>query len=124
MANKPAFSDTDNPGGWDSYYFQPKKCSNSNKYKGHFFPTGATPAPVGEDGKRKECGDWTFHYNGYSNGPMSKYCRGAMTSNLFPKEMEGHLDADILHKLKLTKKERMQECDALFFFQFITLPIY
>lgn len=120
MANEPAFSDVDNPGGWDRYYFQPKKCSKSHKYAGHFLPTGATPVPVGEDGKRK-CGDWTFHYNGYSNGPTSGYRRGATTSNLFPKEMEGHLDANILRKLKLTK-ERMQECDALFFLQLL-LPL-
>jgi hypothetical protein len=103
-ANEPAFADVDNPGGWDRYYFQPKKCSKSNKYAGNFLPTGATPVPVGEDGKRK-CGDWTFHYNGYSNVPTSKYHRGAATTNLFPKEMEGHLDANILRKLKLTKKE-------------------
>lgn len=112
------FDQVDNPGEWDRYYFQPKR-SKSNNYEGHFLPTGAKPVPLGQDGKRK-CGDWEFHYKGFSNDE-SQYRRGATTSNLFPKEMEGQLDADILKRLGLTK-ERMKEVDPLFFFQLL-LPL-
>ena len=49
------------------------------------------------------------------------YRSGATTSNLFPEERKGSLDADTLKKLGLTK-ERVQSLDALFFFQLI-LPI-
>ena len=57
---------------------------------------------------------------------MNEHRRGATTSNMFPDDMKGCLDADILTKLGLNEK-RMgktadQETDALFFHQLI-LPI-
>eukprot|EP00521_Asterionellopsis_glacialis_P000227 CAMPEP_0195249198 /NCGR_PEP_ID=MMETSP0706-20130129/1978_1 /TAXON_ID=33640 /ORGANISM="Asterionellopsis glacialis, Strain CCMP134" /LENGTH=359 /DNA_ID=CAMNT_0040300965 /DNA_START=20 /DNA_END=1102 /DNA_ORIENTATION=+ len=114
---EPPFESVDNPGGWNRYYFQPKFMKGKDgKYAGHFLPTGATPVPIGPSGKRK-CGPWEFHYNGFKNASMP-YCRGATTTNLFPKEMMGHLDANILSKLGLTK-ERVQDVDALFFFQLL-----
>ena len=114
---EPHFHNVDNPGQWDRYYFQPKFVRGGTKeYICHQLPTGAVPVPKGKDGKRT-VGDWEFHYNGFKNEDMP-YRHGATTSNLFPKEMEGHLDADILKKLGLTK-ERVTKVDALFFFQLI-----
>ena len=118
-SDEPAFNVVDNPGDWDRYYFQPKR-TKSNKYAGHFLPTGATPVPLGDDGKRK-CGSWEFHYKGFDNGNSTSYRRGATTSNLFPKEMLGELDADILERLGLSEN-RMKEVDPLFFFQLL-LPL-
>ena len=111
-ADEPAFEAIDNPGNWHRYYFQPK-FNKSKKYAGHYLPTGARPVPVGQDGSRK-CGDWTFHYNGFSNQEFL-YRRGATTANLFPKEMEGSLDENVLERLGLNARI-MNECDALFFF--------
>lgn len=119
-ANEPPFHEVDNPGGWDRYYFQPKR-NKSGNYCGHYLPTGATPVPLNPCDGTWKCGDWTFYYNGFSNGMGSPYRRGATTSNLFPREMEGTLDADILSNLGLTK-ERMQATDALFFLQLL-LPL-
>ena len=117
---EPPFNLVDNPGGWDRFYFQPKWTKSKQgikKYAGHYLPTGAIPVPVGPDGSRK-CGAWEFHYKGFDNGNSTSYRRGATTSNLFPKEMEGALDAEILEKLGLTEK-RMKEVDPLFFFQLL-----
>eukprot|EP00957_Ditylum_brightwellii_P018985 1428914-Ditylum_brightwellii.AAC.1 len=109
-SDEPAFNLVDNPGGWDHYYFQPKRMK-SNKYAGHYLLTGAAPVPL-KDGKRT-CGDWEFQYKGFNNqnvdGHPSYQC-GATTSNLFPKEMLGSLDADIFKRLGLTA-ERMKKCD-------------
>lgn len=115
---EPEFHLVDNPGGWDRYYYQPKFASakEGGKYVGHALPTGAMPVPVGVDGKRK-CGAWEFHYKGFKNDAMP-YRRGATTSNLFPKEMEGHLDATVLKRLGLTA-ERVKVVDALFFYQLL-----
>lgn len=112
------FENLDNPGNWNRYYFQPKR-SKQNTYLGHFLPTGATPVPKNDEGKRM-IGNWEFHYQGFSNSHPT-YRRGATTSNLFPKEMGGQLDVEILKKLGLTKR-RMTDCDALFFFQLL-LPL-
>ncbi len=113
---EPEFRNIDNPGDWDEFCFRPKFNKGRGSYIGHQLPTGAMPVPKGEDGKRKE-GRWEFHYKGFEN-EEKRFRRGATTSNLFPKEMEGSLDGDILKKLGLSK-ERMQNTDALFFFQLL-----
>ena len=124
---EPTFDEIDNPGGWPQYCYRPvfNGQAKTTKYKHHSLPTGAMPVPKGDDGKRSVNG-WEFFYNGWKNeGP--KHRRGATTANMFPKEMEGCLDAGILKKMGLTK-ERMglggidAEVDALFFYQLI-LPI-
>ena len=117
---EPAFKDVDNPGDWDEFYFRPKFAKGSNgKYIAHQLPTGAIPVPKDKDGQRKH-GDWEFHYKGFANEEKT-FRRGASTTNLFPEEMKGCLDANLLRKLGLTKK-RMEETDALFFYQLL-LPI-
>ena len=58
--------------------------------------------------------DWEFHYNGWTNpGPSHRH--GATTANMFPEEMDGCLDADVLKKMGLNKR-RMHDTDAFFFF--------
>ena len=75
--------------------------------------------PCNEQGKRIVNG-WEFHYQGWERENKKFQC-GATTSNFFPKEMEGCLDADELEKLGLDCHQ-MNKCDALFFFQLI-LPL-
>ena len=116
------FNDVDNPGNWSEFIFRPEFESGRNrggKYKGHFLPTGATPLPVGPNGKRTING-WEFFYNGWEN--ESKNGRSNSSSKeLFPDSRSGCLDADLLRSLGLNK-ERMVFGDALFFYQLL-LPI-
>jgi len=84
----------------------------TSKYKHHALPTGCQPVPKNVNGKR-EINGWQFYYQGWKNEAMP-YRHGATTSNMFPKEMEGCLDADILRKLGLTKG-RIEMRDSLFF---------
>ena len=129
--NEPKFEDVDNPGKWPQYCFRPKfvkgpGAGSKPEYSHHQLPTGAVPLPKNEDGKRI-CDGWELHYNGWKNPPsMNQHRRGATTSNMFPDEMKGCLDADILTKLGLNEtrmgKTADQETDALFFHQLI-LPI-
>ena len=119
---KPEFDLIDNPGKWSDFIFRPEfETSRSvrGKYKGHFLPTGATPVPVGPDGKRSQSG-WEFFYNGWDN-EAKKGRSNSSCSELFPECRKGCLDVDVLRSLGLTK-ERMVFGDALFFFQLI-LPI-
>ena len=129
--NEPYFEDVDNPGNWPQYCFRPKfvkgpGAGSKVEYSHHCLPTGAIPFPKNEDGMRV-CDGWEFHYNGWKNPDGSnQHRRGATTSNMFPDDTKGCLDADILTKLGLNEK-RMgktddQETDALFFHQLI-LPI-
>ena len=128
--DEPMFEDVDNPGDWPQYCFRPKFVKGTGtgpagkiKYSHHRLPTGAVPVPMNDEGKRVRNG-WELHYNGWTN-PGTQHRRGATTSNMFPEEMKGCLDADILAKLGLNQK-RMgktgEDTDALFFYQLI-LPI-
>ena len=57
---EPVFDIIDNPGDWQRYIFHPKFSKGPEKeYIGHFVPTGATPCPIAQSGKRV-CGDWEF----------------------------------------------------------------
>lgn len=118
---EPKFEDVDNPGDWPRYCFKPVfgGRSKTTKYQHHALPTGAIPVPADDDGKRLKNG-WEFHYKGWQN-PDRPYRCGATTSNLFPEEMDGALDADVLKKLGLDEF-RMENADALFFFQLV-LPL-
>ena len=49
---KPSFEEVNNPGGCNRYYFQPKFKSNQI-YSWNLIHSGATPVPVGNDGKIK-----------------------------------------------------------------------
>ena len=95
--------------------------AKTTKYLHHCLPSGAMPVPK-INGKR-ELNGWEFHYKGWTHDGI-QHRRGATTANMFPKEMEGCLDAVILEKMGLTK-QRMGltgEVDALFFLQLI-LPM-
>ena len=117
---EPQFCDVDNPGNWNRFIFQPKfDRKGTKKYTGHFLPTGATPVPLNKDGKRV-VGDWEFFYNGFKNDDMP-YRHKATTTNLFPDTMKGYLDVKMLKKMGLTTR-RVQEVDALFFYQLL-LPM-
>ena len=118
------FNAIDNPGGWCSYTYQAKFKKGTGEYLYHSLPTGATPVPANEEGKRVHAG-WEFHYSGWSKA--ADHCRhGASKQKMFPLERGGSLDGGALRKLGLNK-DRMQEADgapdALFFFQLL-LPIH
>ena len=119
--NEPPFQAVDNPGNWPQFCFVPEYQGNnrsrSSKYKHHQLPTGAVPFPKREDGKRINPQGWEFFYNGWHN-PAKPYRRGATTANMFPKEMDGCVDGELLAKLGLNK-ERMRSGDAAFFLQLI-----
>jgi len=104
--NEPKFEDVDNPGDWPQYCFRTKfvkKTGSDNiTYSHHQLPTKAVPVPMNAQGKR-EVNGWELHYNGWTN-PGTQHRRGATTSNMFPEEMKGCLDADILAKLGLNQK--------------------
>ena len=61
---EPAFGHVDNPGHWPEFIFRPEFSSSTKKYVRHSLPTGATPVPVNNDGKRIANG-WEFHYKGW-----------------------------------------------------------
>lgn len=124
--DEPDFKEVDNPGNWPQYCFRPKfkkQPDKEVKYSHHQLPTGAVPVPLNAEGKRVVNG-WELHYNGWTNHG-TQHRRGATTSNMFPEEMKGCLDADILAKFGLNEN-RMgktgEDTDALFFYQLI-LPI-
>ena len=66
--------------------------------------------------------DWEMHYKGWTAdlGDGSKRS-GATPTNLFPPSRKGMLDYDLLKKMGLTKN-RILNCDALFFKQLL-LPL-
>jgi hypothetical protein len=145
------FQEVDNPGGWSPYTFRPVFSSNKNKrrseddslsdkeindtskskkkkgsggqYLHHAMPCGAIPVPQdGTTGKRM-LGGWEFFYQGWQHSnPTEENCRkGSNRDIVFPEGREVRLDGEYLKKMGLTKK-RMEECDALFFYQLL-VPI-
>jgi hypothetical protein len=117
---EPDFSMLDNPGDRTPFTFRPDfDKTNPKQYKKHSLPTGATPVPADAEGKRSHS-EWEFHYKGWT-GDGNAHRSGASHDNMFPDSRKGSLDADVLRKLGMTKK-RMDEKDALFFYQLI-LPI-
>ena len=89
------------------------------KYVHHSLPTGVIPVPENIDGKRIDDG-WEFFYRGWE-GTDRVFRDGATKDNVFPSERLGSLDGDLLVKMGLTK-ERVLDCDALFFHQLL-LPM-
>ncbi len=65
-------------------------------------------------------GGYEFFYQGWKNNNSTREnCRfGASRENLFPADKDVTLDATFLKKLGLTK-QRMVECDVLFFYQLL-----
>ena len=134
-----SFQDVDNPGNWSEFTYQAKfgKQGNGLKYQYHCLPTGVTPVPVGEDGRRtqkhligrksqkQDAGEFEFHYNGWEK-EGTQFCSGNTRENPFPEVSKGSLCGSTLARLGLTK-ERMMEADgapdALWFWQAL-LPIH
>ena len=113
----------DNPGKWSNFTFRPTFAPKGGKYIDHSMPAGAVPVPINAKTGKREVGGYEFFYQGWkNNNPTRENCRfGASRENLFPADRDVTLDATLLKKLGLTK-QRMVECDALFFYQLL-LPI-
>ena len=119
---EPDFAAVDNPGRWSQYTFTPTFDSRK-QYVEHSMPAGAVPVPVHPDTGKREVGGYEFFYDGWKHpSPNKSNTRmGATKENLFPKDRSVQLDADVLKRLGLTK-QRIENCDALFFYQLL-LPI-
>jgi hypothetical protein len=144
------FEEVDNPGCWSSYTFQPvfqnnkkttgKDSTNEVKmdetspseakgkgkggqYLHHAMPCGARPIPIDDNTGKREAGGWEFYYEDWKHpNPTNENCRiGSDKDTVFPEGREVQLDGDYLKMMGLTKK-RMEECDALFFYQLL-VPI-
>jgi hypothetical protein len=120
---EPRFEDVDNPGGWSTYTFRPMFEPRGGKYICHAMPAGAVPVPINAVTGKREAGGYEFFYKGWKEeNPTRENCRfGATRENLFPADRDVTLDVTYLKKMGLSK-QRMEECDALFFYQLL-LPI-
>ena len=120
---EPSFDKVDNPGGWSAYTYQPVFNKEKKKYLFHAMPSGATVVPKDTQTGKRELNGYEFFYNGWTHPfPDDTNNRmGATKQNLFPEDRDVQLDKDYLRKMGLTKK-RMEDCDALFFYQLL-LPI-
>ena len=120
---EPPMDDVDNPGGWSSFTFRPMFQAKGGQYIGHAMPAGATVVPKSEETWKRQSQGFEFFYNGWKQeNPTRENCRfGASRDELFPPDRQVHLDINYLKKMGLTR-QRMIECDALFFYQLL-LPI-
>jgi hypothetical protein len=124
-AGEPRWEDQDNPGKWSKFTFQPKYEAMGKgkgfKYLYHALPCGATPVPMGKDGKRK-VGDWEFHYDGWKIDNGRSFWSGATSKNPMPEERKGSLDGDTLKKLGVTTSSMLETDgapDSLMFYQLL-----
>ena len=108
-------------GGANTPLHQPS--TQRSKNVEHSMLAGAVPVPVHPDTGKREVGGYEFFYDGWKHpSPNKSNTRmGATKENLFPKDRSVQLDADVLKRLGLTK-QRIENCDALFFYQLL-LPI-
>jgi hypothetical protein len=99
--------------------FEPR----GGKYIWHAMPAGAVPVPINAEMGKREEGGYKFFYQGWKQAnPIRDNCRfGATREDLFPTDRDDKLDVTFLKNMGLSK-QRMLECDALFFYQLI-LPI-
>ena len=120
---EPDFAAVDNPGRWSQYTFTPT-FDSKKQYVEHSMPAGAVPVPVNPATGKREIGGYEFFYDGWKHPSPNKYNTrmGATKENLFPKDRSVQLDADVLKRLLGLTKQRMENCDALFFYQLL-LPI-
>jgi hypothetical protein len=93
------------------------------KYICHAMPAGAVPVPNNAVMGKREEGGYEFFYQGWKQeNPTRENCRfGATREDLFLTDRDVKLDVTFLKKKGLSK-QRMLECNALFFYQLI-LPI-
>jgi hypothetical protein len=120
---EPLFQNVDNPGGWSSFTFRPMIEPRGGKYICHTMPAGAVPVPINALMRKREEGRYEFFYQGWKQeNPTRDNCRfGATREDLFPTDRDVKLDATFLKMMGLSK-QRMLDCNALFFYQLI-LPI-
>jgi hypothetical protein len=113
----------DNPGGWCLYTFRPMFEQRGGKYICHAMPAGAVPVPINAVTGKREAGGYEFFYQGWKQeNPTRKNCRfDATREDLFPTCRDSKLDVTFLKKMGLSK-QRMGQCNALFFYQLL-LPI-
>ena len=122
VGGAPTEDEIDNPGDWNLFSFAPRYNNNTKnkKYVGHFSPCGAKVVPANSVGVR-QIDNWKFYYQGWTPDDFDKgtYVRDDATqSNLKPASRKGCLDANVLRKHGMTST-RMQDEDALFFYQMI-----
>ncbi len=83
-------------------------------------PAGAVPVPINAVMGKRGAGGYEFFYKGWKEeNPTRENCRfGATREDLFPADRDITLDVTFLKKMGLSK-QRMVECDALFFYQLL-----
>ncbi len=81
------------------------------------------PVPINVVTRKREEGGYEFFYQGWKQeNPTREDCRfGATREELFPTNRDVRLDVTFLKKMGLSK-QRMEQCNALFFYQLL-LPI-
>ncbi len=99
--------------------FEPR----GGKYICHAMPAGAVPVLINTvTGKREEGGHEFFYQGWKQKNPTRENCRfGAIREDLFLTDRDVNLDVTFFKKMG-PSKQRMLECNALFFYQSI-LPI-
>jgi hypothetical protein len=114
---EPLFEAVDNPGCWSSYTFRPMFEPRGGKYICHAMPAGTVFVHINAvTGKREEGGYELFYQGWKQENPTRENCRfGATREDLFPTDRDVELDATFLKKMGLSK-QRMEQCDALFFY--------
>ena len=114
IKGEPAFVSIENPSQWYLYCYRPKfSTKGGNNYVHHMLPTVSRPLPVNKEGKRK-CGAWGFHFADWEIA-YKQHRQGSTASNLFPKEIRGQSDEDVITTLELTAHQ-IKIFDALLFF--------
>jgi hypothetical protein len=90
------------------------------KYICHAMPAGAVPVPIDDVTGKREAGEYEFFYDGWSeDNPTRENCRfGANREDLFPADRDITLDVTLLKNMGLSK-QRMEECNALYFYQLL-----
>ncbi len=114
---EPLFGYVNNPGGWSLYCFRPMFEPRGGKYICHAMPSGAIPVLINAVTGKREEGGYEFFYQGWKQeNPTRENCRfGATRDKLFPTGRDVKLDLTFLKKMGLSK-QRMEQCNALFFY--------
>jgi hypothetical protein len=100
--------------------FRPEFLTKGDKnYVKHVLPTVASPV-MEVDGKRT-VGQWEFFYGGWKDSGSNGFRDGASKAQPFPDSRHGKLDNYLLLRMGLSS-QRIQDCDALFFYQLL-LPM-
>ncbi len=117
------FEDVDNPSGWSNYTFRPMFEPSRGKYICHAMLAGTVSVPINALTGKREAGGYEFFYKGWKEeNPTRENCRfGATREDLFPADRDVTLDVIFLKKMGLSK-QRMEECNAVFFYQLL-LPV-